>query len=73
MNELARIVHDQVAGRAVTRTNLVSSLSIEERAALDDLAYLLQRTPLELAAYLAQAQPAVDWFTPPSRSVQLRD
>ncbi len=72
MNELARIVHDRITGQGVTRTNLLSHLSAEERAALEDLNSLLQHTPAELAAFLAHGQLAVDWFTRQSRRSQIR-
>ncbi len=65
MNELARMVHDLVTGKAETRTSLLPNLSPTERDALEDLNPLLESTPSELAAGLEQSITAADWFDPP--------
>ncbi len=62
MNELARVIHDLVTGKAETRTSLLSNLSPTERAALEDLTPLFESTSSELAASLKPTIIAADWF-----------
>lgn len=65
MNSLARVVHNLVTGKAVSLDSASAELSLQEQAALANLATLLRLSPRELVVRLEQAAAPLDWASSP--------
>ncbi len=61
MNSLARAVHNLVTGKATSLDTASAELSLQEQAALANLATLLRLSPRELAVRLEQAAAPLEW------------
>lgn len=60
MNSLARVVHNLVTGKAAS-LDTDPALSLQEQAALANLATLLRLSPRELVVRLEQAAAPLEW------------
>lgn len=66
MNSLARVVHNLVTGKAASLDTASAELTLQEQAALANLASLLRLSPRELVVRLGHVAAPLDWASSPS-------